>query len=266
MLDLRGRWAFVELGATRLVAFTLPPENAIPAIKVNRTPEFLWQHLKEQGGKRTQDLAKELAWRSLQVVCAQKGLRFCHDRKVFYFPERESGEWNQAIRHVDGRATSVQLTGERTKGWGERASRFLYQLAPVFRPQVDVDGSWNVVVKVYVRVTTLDGELFEGKEIGRRRKVVTRAWWNQQWLARLLGVVQGLETSPGQVTIGVGRRSVIMQTRPLSWECPVGLDVSALSGLSDIGQEIAQYRERLDDDDDEEGGDASPSSDGASAP
>ncbi|WP_338641822.1 hypothetical protein [Burkholderia pyrrocinia] len=266
VLDLRSRWAFVELGATRLVAFTLPPENAIPAIKVNRTPEFLWQHVKAQDGKRTQELAKELAWRSLQVVCAQKGLRFCQDRKGFYFPERESGEWNQAIRHVDGRATSVQLTGERTKGWGERASRFLYQLAPIFRPQLDVDGSWNVVVKVYVRVTTLDGELFEGKEIGRRRKIVTRSWWNQQWLARLLGVVQGLETSPGQVMIGEGRRTVTMQTQPLSWQCPVGLDVMALSGMSDIGQEIAQYRERIDDDDDGEGGDALPSSDGGSAP
>ncbi|WP_207003578.1 hypothetical protein [Trinickia mobilis] len=262
-VDLRARWAYVELGATRLVAFTQPPENAISAIKVTRTPEFLWQHVKEQDGKRTQDLAKELAWRSLQVVCAQRGLRLCPDRKVFYFPDRESGVWNQAIRHVDGRATSVQLTGERTKGWGERASRFFYQLAPIFRPQLDIDGSWNVVVKVYVRVTTLEGELFEGIEIGRRRKVVTRSWWNQQWLARMLGVVQGLETSPGQVMIGEGKRAVIMQTRPLSWECPVGLDVLALSGMSDIGEEIAQYRERLDDD---EEGDASSPIKGAPAP
>jgi len=173
--ELRGRWAFVELGATRLAAFAQPPENSIPAVKATATPEFLWQHVKEQDGKRTLDLAKELAWRSLQLVCAQKGLRFCRDRKVFYFPEREAGEWNQAIRHVDGRLTSVQLTGERTKGWGDRASRFLYQLAPIFRPQRDIDGSWNVVVKVYVRVTTLEGKMFEGKEIGRRRKVVTRS-------------------------------------------------------------------------------------------
>lgn len=254
--ELRAQWAFVELGPSRVVAFTQPPEGTLSSMKAIRTPEFLWQHVKEQDGKRTQDLAKELAWRSLQVACAQKGLRFCPDRKVFYFPDRESRAWNQAIRHVDGRATNVQLTGERTKGWGERASRFLYQLAPIFRPQLDTDGSWNVIVRVYVRVTTLEGELFEGVEIGRRRKVVTRSWWNQQWLARLLGVVQGLETSPGQVMIGEGKRAVIMQTQMLSWECPVGLDVLALSGLSDIGEEIAQYRERTDGDD-EEGGSAS---------
>jgi hypothetical protein len=44
----------------------------------------------------------------------------------------------------------------------------------------------------------------------------------------------------------------VMQTKPLSWECPVGLDVVALSGMSDIGHEIAQYRAREDGEEDVE--------------
>ena len=254
-LELRTRWAFVELSAYRLVAFMPPPHQAIPAVKVERIPEFLWADISQKDGKKTFDLAKELAWRSLEVVCAKKGLKFCSDRKVLYFPKRESGEWNQAIQHVDGRSTTVQLTGERTKGWGDRASPFLYQLAPRFRPQCDVDGTWNVVVKVYIRVTTPEGAIFEGKEIGRRRKTVSKSWWNKEWLARLLGVVQALQTSEGRIEIGEGARAVVMQSKPLSWECPVGLDVLALSGISDIGQEIAQYRAR--DDDEDEGDEAS---------
>ena len=94
--------------------------------------------------------------------------------------------------------------------------------------------------------------MFEGKEIGRRRKIVSKSWWNKEWLARLLGVVQALETSEGRIEIGEGTRAVVMQTRPLSWECPVGLDVTALSGMSDIGQEIAQYRTRDDDEDEDD--------------
>lgn len=245
--ELRKQWAFVELSAYRLVAFTHPPQQAIPAAKVGYIPEFLWTDIPQKDGKKTVDLAKELAWRSLEVVCAQKGLKFCYHRNVFYFPKLEEGDWNQVIQHVDGRSTTVQLTGERTKGWGERASRFLYQLAPRFRPQHDIDGTWNVVINLYIRVTTLEGTMFEGKEIGRRRKIVSRSWWNQQWLARLLGGVQALETSKGLIEVGEGNRAVVMQTKPLSWECPVGLDVQALSGMSDIGQEIAQYRARDDD-------------------
>ena len=134
---------------------------------------------------------------------------------------------------------------------GDRASPFLYQLALRFRPQYDVNGTWSIVVNPHIRVTTLEGELFEGKEIGRRRKAVSKSWWNKEWLARLLGVVQALQTSEGVIEIGEGDQAVIMQTKPLSWECPVGLDVLALSGISDIGQEIAEYRTHDEDDEDE---------------
>ena len=254
IIELRKQWAFVQLSALSLVAFVSPPQQLISKLKVDCMPdsEFLWTDMPQKGGKKTFDLAKELIRRSLEVVCVQKGLTYCNDRKVFYFPMPESGEWNQSIQHVDGRKTTVQLTGVRTKGWGDRASRFFYQLAPRFRPQHDADGTWSVVVNPYIRVTTLDGTMFEGKEIGRRRKVVSKSWWNKEWLARLLGVVQALQTSEGFIEIGEGNRAVTMQTKPLSWECPVGIDVMTLSGMSDIGQEIAEYRTRDENDEDEE--------------
>lgn len=139
--SLRKRWAFIELTAYRLVAFTPPPDGAIPAAKALRTPEFLWTDIPERDGKKTEDLAKELARRSLEVVAVQQGLQYCGDREVFYFPERDGRDWNQAFEHIDGRQTHVRLTGMRTKGWGDRASKFKYQLSPRFRPQRDVDGT-----------------------------------------------------------------------------------------------------------------------------
>jgi len=254
IFELRKQWAFVQLSALRLIAFNPPSPAAISKLNVDHTPEseFLWTAMPQKEGKKTFDLAKELIRRSLEVVCVQKGLAYCNDRKVFYFPMPESGEWNQSIQHVDGRMTSVQLTGVRTKGWGDRASRFLYQLAPRFSPQRDVEGTWSVVINPYIRVTTLDGTMFEGKEIGRRRKIVSKSWWNKEWLARLLGVVQALQTSEGLIEVGEGNRAVTMQTKPLSWECPVGLDILALSGISDIGQEIAEYRAHDEEDDEDE--------------
>ncbi len=249
--ELRKSWVFVESSAYRLLAFSPPPRRAILATDVERTREFSWEDVEYKYGKKTRDIAKELTRRSLSVVCAQKGLQYCADRKVFYFPERDTGEWNQPIQHVDGRQTTVQLTGERTKGWGDRADRFLYQLAPLFRPHYDDSGGWSVVLKIYIRVTTLDGAVFEGKEIGRRRKIVSKSWWNREWLARLLGIVQALQTSEDRIEVGVGNRAIVIGTKPLSWNCPVGLDVSELSGLPDLGEEMASYRTREDDEDDD---------------
>lgn len=253
---LRMKWAFVEANPYRLLAFTPPPPNSIPATKPDRTPEFVWTETPERDGKKTEDVAKELARRSLWVVCREKGLEYCDDRDLYYFPKRDGLEWNQKIRHVDGRKTRVALTGVRTLGWGERASPFNYHLAPLFQPQHDADGTWGVVVRVYVRPTDLDGKVYELKAIGRRRKSVTKSWWNKDWLARLLGVVQALETSEGEVRYGEGKRAVVMSSEPLRWECPVSLDVQALSGMVDLGEELAEFkaREGEEDDSDESSG------------
>ena len=245
--ELRSTWAFIELTATRLVAF-IPPPTGLPVLKgVSQSGEFSWPDTPQRDGKSSENLAKELARRSLEAVCAQKGLKYCTNRRVFYFPERETGEWKQTFTHVDGRQTHVQLTGERRKTRFDNVQVTLYQLAPRFRAMHEVDGSWSVVVNIYVRVTDVDGKPFELMEITRRRKAVTKSWWNNQFLARLLGIVQALETSPGRIEIGEGKRAVVMETAPMCWQCPVGLDVLAMSGLADLGEELAEYRTRDDD-------------------
>lgn len=172
--------------------------------------------------------------------------------KILQFPERENGEWSQPYIHVDGRSTRVQLTGERNKTRGDTVQTTLYQLAPRFRVQREADGTWNVILNIYIRVTDANGKLFEGKEIARRRKAVSKGWWNNHFLARMLGIIQALETSAGHIEVGEGKRAVVVETAPMCWQCPVGLDVMALSGQADLGEELAAFRTR----DDEEENDA----------
>lgn len=250
--ELRARWAFVELSPDRLVSFSPRLPGSLPLRDHRQHMEFSWADASHREGKPTEDLAKELTRRSLELVCMQKGLKYCADREVFYFPEREHGEWNQPFQHVDGRATRVQLTGERTKTRGDNVQLTLYQLAPRFRPQREPDGTWNVVLNIYVRVTDVEGKPYERKEIARRRKAVTKSWWNNQFLARILGIIQALETRAGHIEVGDGKRAVVIDTAPLSWQCPVGLDVEALSRQADLGQEIAEFRTRDDEELDEQ--------------
>jgi hypothetical protein len=249
--ELRARWAFVELSPGRLVSFSPHPPGCLPLRDHRQRTEFSWADVSHRDGKPSEDLAKELTRRSLELVCMQKGLKYCDDREVFYFPAREDGDWNQPFRHVDGRATRVQLTGERNKTRGDSVQTTLYQLAPRFRPQREPDGTWNVVLNIYVRVTDAKGKPYEFKEITRRRKAVTKGWWNNHFLARLLGIIQALETRSGHIEVGEGKRAVVVDTAPLCWQCPVGLDVEALSRQADLGEELAGYRTRDDEDLDE---------------
>jgi hypothetical protein len=250
--ELRARWAFAELGPERLISFSPRPPGSLPLRNHDQHIEFSWVDVPYRDGRRSADLAKELASRSLDLVCLQKGLKYCPDRKVFYFPERDDGEWSQPFRHVDGRATRVQLTGERTRTRGDYVQTSLYQLAPKLRPQREVDGTWNVVLNIYIRVTDASGKPYELKEVARRRKAVTKSWWNNHFLARMLGVIQALETSEGRIEVGEGKRAVVVETAPMSWQCPVSIDVAALSGQVDLGEELAAYRTR----DEEEADDA----------
>jgi hypothetical protein len=250
--ELRGQWAFVELSPSRLVSFSSRPQGSLPLRDHRQHTEFSWTDSSHREGKPSEDLAKELVRRSLELICMQKGLKYCDDRDVFYFPEREDGEWNQPIRHVDGRLTRVQLTGERNKTRGDNVQTTLYQLAPRFRPQREVDGTWNVVLNIYVRVTDVNGKPYELKEITRRRKAVTKGWWNNHFLARMLGIIQALETRVGHIEIGEGKRAVTVDTAPLCWQCPIGLDVEALSRQADLGEELAEYRTRDDEEPNEE--------------
>lgn len=249
--ELRKEWAFAEIGPTRVVSFAPPPAGNALLKGIVQNADFSWTDDESRGGKRTVDLAKELARRSLEVACISKGLKYCSDRKLFYFPERESGEWNQPFTHVDGRQTRVQLTGERTRKRGENLQVTLYQLAPMFRPQLDSEGNWTVVLRIYIRVTDESGKPFEAKEIVRRRKAVSKGWWNNHFLARMLGVIQALETSAGRIGVGEGKRAVVVNTSPLSWLCPVGLDVAGMSGIADLGEELAAFRSRGDEDEEE---------------
>lgn len=248
--ELSRKWAFYIANELTVIAFDLPPSDSPLGDVSGRYSEFSWRDAGHIHGHPTINVAKSLLRRTLDVACEAKGLVFCHDRRGYHFCRDGAQECTQAITHVDGQKTTVQLTGKRTKGYGERASEFRYQLGPRFRCDQDQQGHWTAVIRLYVRVTTLEGAIFEGKEINRRRKMVTKSWWNKQWLARLLGVVQGLETQPGKVSVGHGHRAVTMTTAPMRWECPVGLDVSALADAIEAGQEMALYREHQDVEDD----------------
>jgi Restriction endonuclease len=248
---LRRIWAFVEADSLTLLSFVEPPDS-VPLTKVDRLPEYSWEDFGEREGKKSTDVVKELVRRSLDVACNNAGLHWCNHRHVYYFPHPASGQTSVALKHVDGRDTRVAMNGQRQYGWGGRASIFHYQLGPRFRAGRDEQGAWWVTVRLYVRVTDTAGVPFELKDISRRRKAVTKGWWNKEWLARLLGLMQALRTNGADIRVGAGSRAVTVSTLPLEWLCPISIDVAALERVRTFEEEMAELRNRVDRDEADE--------------
>jgi len=238
---LRKSWAFAKANSLKVLAFEAPPAK-VPISRRGRLSEYAWDSYEEREGKKSVNVVKELVKRSLQVACAHAGLQWCDDRRVFYFPQTGPSQTNLPLKHVDGRNTRVAANGERQYGWGTRASKFRYQLGPRFRVGRDEAGAWWVTMHIYVRVTESDGRPFQLKDITRRRKAVTKNWWNKEWLARILGIIQALQNDGNEIRIGNGRRAVTVSTKPMEWLCPVSIDVAALERLGDFQEEMAAMR------------------------
>lgn len=248
--QLRRSWAFVVASPMTLLAFEEPPDS-VPLETTSRLPEYAWEHYETREGKRSVDVVKELIRRSLAVACFRAGLEWCEDRRVLYFPHIKGPQRNISFQHVDGRNTWVSVTGEKQHSWGVNATRFRYQLGPMFRVGRDETGNWWVTTRIYVRVTDCAGVPFQLKEITRKRKTVTKNWWNKEWLARILGIMQALKVDGDSIEVGNGKRRVSVSTTPLGWECPVSIDVEAIDRVGDFQEEMAAMR-YVDEEDEEE--------------
>ncbi|WP_425398627.1 TIR domain-containing protein [Aeoliella sp.] len=254
-MELRKSWSFVVAHSTLLLSFEKPPAS-VPRADDERPPRYSWMRCREKFGKRSVNVVKELVRRSMEVACWRAGLQWCDSRHVFYFQKGDKPLRNVSFTHVDGRKTRVAVTGFQSYGSGDHAKPFHYQLSPGFRVGFDGNGACWLTLRVYVRVTDEEGAPYEGKAIGRRRKKVAKSWWNKEWFARTIGVMQALSAEKSTIVVGSGKSRLTVSCTPLRWECPVAIDYHAVERVGDFQDEMAQLRYIEDEDEDETENDA----------
>ena len=248
---LREEWAFVLADANTLLSFEPPPVAMLPSDSFDQPASFLWEHCEFEYGKRSRSVVKELIWRSLDVACGRAGLLWCDDRRKFFFAQGSNPRHKLSYVHVDGRKTHVSATGQKTLGSGEHAQPFRYQLCPTFKVGQDEPGAWWATMKIYIRITDLQGQPHQKKAITRRRKQVANGWWNKHWFARTIAIMQALANENLEIVIGVGKQQVIVSASALQWQCPVAIDYDAVERIGDFQAEMAALRYREIEQDEE---------------
>jgi hypothetical protein len=82
-----------------------------------------------------------------------------------------------------------------------------------------------LVLRNRVYLTDADGKPLESRRIPSRRKHLCKNWWNDDWLARTLGMIRLLAGPEDSIRIGMASDSqIVIDSTPLTYEVPISLN------------------------------------------
>jgi hypothetical protein len=252
-LDKLGHWGHRQVDPSYLLSFHYAPGQLAKDLGIVYKDRIVWNTVPEICGIRVEDLLKELVKKSLYAECLRRGLHYCEDRDLVYFPFDLLKNDHLPFRKLNGQGTFFNVAGERTHGKGERARKFHYHVAPVFVPKESSAGGYEIIVRIRLRLTDNEGKLFSGRTANSRRKKICRSWWNEEWLSRTMGVMQFLANGGDGIILGTSDdEKIVIDPQPRTWKIPVRLNEEALGDAVAIRQEEEPHLRDEDEGDDDD--------------
>ena len=250
---LTGQWAFRRVSDTHFLSFHRPPVQLVIDHGITSKGGSVWKAVTEIDGIPVSDLITELIKKSLYAECRRRGLHFCNDRRLTYFPAQLLRNDTLRVEKFDGSQTHFSVVGERSHGWKDRATKYRYHIAPVFVPKGDPESGYEIITRIRVYITDLTGKLYPGRAAHIRRKKLCKSWWNEEWLNRLMGVMQFLAGENEQIAIGETEdERIIIERFPRTYTSPIRLNEEALSDAKAIAEEEIVEAAGFDEDEEEE--------------
>ena len=235
--ELRFEWSYRRVDPNTFLSFHKPPVSIFEEYRVIEDGGAMWLSTKKIDGISSFNLVSELIRKALIVKCYQKGLRYCPDTKLLYFPSDLIPKKRLYFTRPDDRLnTYVNATGRR-KYLPE--SEYLYSLAPSFFVRQDLFDNFTVLIRIRIRLSSIAGKAFTAKRtIDSRRKHLCKNWWNKEWFNRTLAVSQFL-ADEDRITIGEPQEAqIVIGANPLHLSAPVGINEAALSKPSAVSLNI----------------------------
>ncbi len=247
--ELRFSWAYRRVNEERLLSFEKPPSFIKDQYGITEVEQTSWADTDYIEGIRTRHLIRELIRKSLVVKCHEKGLLYCHDAKLQYFPSGLAENDRLKLVRPDGLKTFVLAAGKRTYYTPKGLREYQYHLAPTFEVRSDLTSDFMAILRVRLRFCTPEGRAITGKAANARRKNLTDDWWNKEWFNRFLAVCQYL-ADDGTISIGEEEPArIVIDMTPAHLDAAFGVDETALDALSvDRQSLLGQESDDLDED------------------
>lgn len=183
-------------------------------------------------------LIPELIRKSLETKCLEKGLQYCYQTNLRYFPPGLLKRNRLVCTLPTGVKTWVGSGGQRKYWRPTGSSDYKYSLAPTFRVARNLGDEFVVLIRLKIRLTDSAGTPLLKRTAISRRKHLCKEWWNDDWLTRIVAICQYLADGD-QIFIGSQTtEQVIVRATPVTMTAPVGINEATLGQLKETRAEF----------------------------
>ena len=242
-------WAAFQVSESEVAAFGPPPND--PKLKIlGRKSSVEWRKQEEYEGITTANIVRDLIERTLRSRLLRAGLHRHPKRdRTYYLLPSYSSDGKLHFRGRTGKNTWCKIQGQtKIVRPGKPAEQVRHLFAfdllrwHMTREEVAIQIRPNLVF-----TDTADNLILDEK-VGSIRRRLTKNWWNDKWLNRLLAatdLVTHAEPIPGD--------GIVLADQLLRIEAEKSLNELALGKVADADQEDDLPEVQIQDDDDDAG-------------
>jgi len=227
--EVASRWAFRQVNPTTFLSFHFPPEEDASEFKLSKKGGALWGSIKDIDGIYVKNLVSELIKKSLVVACQKKGLQFCTNSFLPYFPPSLLKSDRFYFDFFNDTKPFIKVSGKRKYYRSGASEHYRYYLSPNFYVSERSEGTYTVIIHVHVRLTDLSGKCLEGQKIISRRKHLCKDWFNDDWAKKVTGIMRFIGDD-GKIEIGDSENDMlVINSNPCMWTVPMSINEKALA-------------------------------------
>lgn len=240
-------WAAFQVSESEVAAFGPPPSD--PKLKIwGRKDSVEWRNQEEYEGISTANIVRDLIERTLRARLLRAG---CHRHpkrdRTYYLLPGYSVDGNLHFQGRTGKNTWCKIQGQtKILRPGKPAEQVRHLFAfDLFRWHPTRD---DVAIQIRPTLVFADtaGNLILDEKVGSLRRKLTKSWWNDKWLNRLLAathVVTRAEPIPND--------GIVLGEQLLRIEAERSLNELALGQGAETEQEDDLPEVQIQDDDEE---------------
>ena len=251
--EIENRWAFRKVGEKLVLSLSSPPDDILQTASISQIGGDSWPDISEitwseRGeGKKIyiSTLIPELIRKSVKVHCYEKGLKYCGETELMYFPGGLLARDRLPAYLPDGtKMAPLAVHGERKYYRpDDKSTYYRYYLAPTFfvdsrlfvEPGTPASRDFKntvLYVRLRLRFTDTENNVLSPRTALSRRKHLCIDWWNDDWFRRTLGVAQFLADDDGKIRIGKeAGKQIVIRSLPKTFEISAGINEDALKIL-----------------------------------